>query len=109
MKKIQLKLKNKSWLIYNDFYDIPQNISLKTLENKNPLLLQEDALLIRSPHYVIDAGYYNLLFRGLIVKDQNYDAPIERVSFKTVQEAKKWINTWVKKVEKLEKKNKNET
>lgn len=113
MRKIRIKIRKKGWSILNDLYNIPKKLSLEKVYKNNPLLLMKDAFFIDSPHFIIEVGYYpgprkKKELQGEVIKNCDWDNPIERVLFKNIPEAKIWIKQKIKQVEGYEKKFKSE-
>jgi hypothetical protein len=95
----------KGWKQKSAFYPFKEE-DIRN-ENNLPYCLTETALIIDSPSGImLDLGWYGninkQILRGIIVTESNWDKPLEKKTLKTFQEAVAWVESWIKKIEKLE-------
>ena len=95
----------KGWKQVNQLYEFTKQDIKK--EDSLEYSLTEAALAIDSPSgYMIDLGWYGNFGKkrlvGIIVKDQDWNNPIEEKKLNTFEDTVKWVNKWIKKIEKIE-------
>lgn len=103
--KVGLDWRQKSnFYAFSDFDIAHQKDSIQA---KRCDLFTEDALAISSPSgYRIDLGWHGAngskRLIGRVIKKNNKDDLIEEVTLNTFRAAVKWVNKWIKKIEKIE-------